>query len=159
MDRLRTYWPLIAFLVSGALLAGAHAFEAFGGLIPCPLCLEQRRVHWAILGVSAALFLVTRMRPAWSRSAIALIGILFLVSFASAGRHVAVEQHWITWHCDVAPGPVDLRFDVNRPLVLQRCDQPAWTMLGISMAGFNALISVFMALASFLVAFAPRRSA
>ena len=44
-------WPLVAALVSAAMLAIAHAFERFGGLAPCTLCLRQREVYWVALAV------------------------------------------------------------------------------------------------------------
>ena len=58
----------------------------------------------------------------------------------------------------LADGPGgSLVFDVNAKLDVPHCDAPAWTMLGVSMAGYNALISVAMAIASAFVAFAPDR--
>lgn len=156
---LRPWWPLLAFLVSGALLAGAHAFETFGGLAPCAMCLEQRRVHWVILGVAVVAFIAIRLRPSLAGWAVALIGIAFLWSVYSAGHHVAVEQKWIPATCDVVRPGTDFTFDPNAPLVVPKCDEIAWSLFGISMAGYNGLISLAMALFSFLVALAPGRKA
>lgn len=155
---LRPWWPLVAFLVSGALLAGAHAFETFGGLAPCAMCLEQRRVHWAILAIAAVLFVVVRVKGGLARWAAGALGLAFLWSVYAAGHHVAVENHWMPATCDAVVGG-DLRFDPNAPLVVPQCDEVAWSLWGISMAGYNALISLAAALLSFLVAFAPRRQA
>ena len=44
IDRAR--WPFIALLASALMLAVAHAFESFGGYMPCQLCLRQREVYW-----------------------------------------------------------------------------------------------------------------
>ena len=156
---LRPVWPIIAFLVSGALLAGAHAFETFGGLAPCAMCLEQRQVHWVILGVAAAAFVVLRFRPGLARWIVALIGVAFLWSTYSAGHHVAVENHWMPATCEAADVGDDFTFDPNAPLIVPKCDEVAWNLFGISMAGYNALISLVMALLSFLVALASRRDA
>lgn len=160
-SRLRPIWPLLAALVSAAMLAVAHLyFQRFLGLHPCALCLDQRNWHWAALGVGLLGFLVARFRPAWARWAALAVGVVFVASFVQGAHHVAVEQGWVVAQCDVVDlDNVDLRFDVNAPLELPKCDQIAWQWLGISMAGYNALISVLLALASFAIAALPERKA
>lgn len=156
-SRLRPIWPLLAMLASGAMLAAAHAFERFGGLYPCPLCLDQRNWHWAVVGVALAALLFTRWKPQWTRLAAVAIGLVLLGSAAMGAYHVAVEQGWTTAQCDARVNLDDLSFDPNAPLVAPRCDEIAWSMWGISMAGYNALISLALALASFAIALAPER--
>ena len=158
--KLRPVWPLVTLLVSGALLAGAHAFETFGGLRPCPLCLDQRHWHWGALGVSAVASALVRFRPSLARLAAAAVGLALAGAAGMAGYHVAVEQHWVIAQCDA-------RIDVNdiRPMQsgdtveAPRCDQIPWSMFGISIAGYNALISGVVALASFAIAILPERRA
>ena len=155
---LRPIWPLIALLVSAALLAGAHAFETFGHMAPCVMCLQQRVVHWWILGLAAAAFVVVRVRPNWARPVAFVIGLAFLVSVYFAGRHVAVEHHWIAAQCEAVKfDPNALRFDPHATIAMPRCDVPAWSMFGITMAGYNALISLAMVILSFVIAFARTR--
>ena len=57
-------WRLFALLASVAMLATAHAFETFGGLAPCELCLKQRTVYW-VAGEFAAMSraIATASRP------------------------------------------------------------------------------------------------
>ena len=55
-------WRLTALVASLAMLATAHAFETFGGLAPCALCLRAREVYWVAAGLALAGMLVTRMR-------------------------------------------------------------------------------------------------
>ncbi len=153
VDPLRPLWPLIALLVSGALLLGAHAFETFGHLAPCPMCLSQREWHWGIVAI-ALLALITRKGIA---TAAFILALAYFGSFAMAGWHVAVEQHWVAAQCEVGPGRSSLAFDVNAPLDVPHCDTPAWILMGISMAGYNGLISLAMAIVSAIVAFAPER--
>lgn len=154
----RPIWPLVALLVSAALLAGAHAFETFGHMAPCVMCLQQREVHWWILGLAAAAFIAVRLRPNWARPAAFVLGLAFLVSVFFAGRHVAVEQHWIPAQCEAGKiDPNALRFDVHATITMPRCDVPAWSMFAITMAGYNALISLAMVTLSFVLAFAPMR--
>jgi disulfide bond formation protein DsbB len=156
-SRFRAIWPLVALLVSGALLAGAHAFQRFGGLEPCPLCLDQRNWHWAVVGVAALAFVIVRLRSGLSRAMAALIGLVLLGAAGMGAYHVAVEQHWVIAQCDARVDLDNLGFDQNDTFTVPKCDQIAWSMFGVSMAGYNALISLFMALASFAVAVLPER--
>lgn len=156
-SRFRAIWPLVALLVSGAMLAGAHAFQRFGGLEPCPLCLEQRNWHWAVVGVAALAFVIVRLRSGLSRAMAALIGLVLLGAAGMGAYHVAVEQHWVIAQCDARVDLDNLGFDQNDTFTVPKCDQIAWSMFGVSMAGYNALISLFMALASFAVAVLPER--
>lgn len=159
-DRLRPIWPLLAALASGVMLAAAILyFQEYRGLAPCPLCLDQRNWHWLVVGMGLLAFVVIRFRPAWARWAAALLGMVFVASFVQGAHHVAVEQGWVVAHCDVASPADDLTFDVNAPLVVPKCDEIAWQMWGVSMAGYNALISLLLALASFAVALLPARKA
>lgn len=161
--RLRPTWPVITLLASGAMLAAAHLyFQRYLGLQPCPLCLDQREWHWGVVAVSIAALIVMRLRPALTRWAIIAIGLVLLGSTAMAAYHVAVEQHWVVAQCDVggAIDPTQLSLDnLGDNLRPPRCDEIAWQMFGISMAGYNAIISLALALASFWVALAGKREA
>jgi disulfide bond formation protein DsbB len=157
-SRLRPIWPLLTALGSGALLAGAHAFERFGGLAPCPLCLDQRNWHWGVVGVSLTALLTLRFRPGLARWAAALIGLVLLGSTYMGAYHVAVEQHWVIAQCDARIDLDDIRpFDFEGEVTVPKCDEIAWSLYGVSMAGYNALISLFLALASFAIAVLPER--
>lgn len=160
-SRVRPIWPLLTMLASGAMLAAAHLyFQRFLGLQPCPLCLDQRNWHWAVLAVSLAALVVVRLRPGVARWAALAIGLVLLGSAAMGAYHVAVEQHWVIAQCDAR-----IRADQIRPIEfgesfeVPKCDQIAWQWLGISMAGYNAIISLVLAFASFAVAALPERKA
>ena len=158
-------WVLIAALASAVLLAGAHAFETFGRYEPCELCYKQRDVHWLALWIGALSFAVSFVRPGVARIASAVLALVFLGSTVLAAYHAGVEWKW--W-----PGPAtstgshfkgvtaadmaNLLNGVSNHVVA--CDQAAWRLFGISMAGYNALISAVLAGASLLVAArSPRR--
>lgn len=158
-SRLRPHWPLLAALASGAMLAAAHASQRFGGLQPCPICLDQRNWHWGVVGVGLALYLLTRLQPRWLRLAAIVIGLVLLGSTAQALYHVAVEQHWVTATCDTRVNLDDLTFDPTGAVHAPKCDEIAWQMFGISLAGYNAIISLLLALTSFAIAFLPERKA
>jgi disulfide bond formation protein DsbB len=151
-DAVRSRWPLVALIVSGMLLAGAHAFETFGHLAPCPMCLAQREWHWGIVAI--ALFALVTRRDL--RAAAFVLGLAYLGSFAMAAWHVAVEQHWVAAQCEAGSGG-SLVFDLNAKLDVPHCDNPLWILFGISMAGYNALISLGMAVLSVVFAFLPER--
>lgn len=159
LARLRPIWPLVTLLFSGAMLAAAILyFQNTLGLPPCPLCLDQRNWHWGVAGVSLAAVVVLRFRPAWTRWGVMAIGLVLLGSAAMGAYHVAVEQHWVIAQCDVrASAGESWIFDEDAPLVVPRCDEIAWSMWGVSMAGWNAIASLVMALLSFAVALAPER--
>jgi disulfide bond formation protein DsbB len=161
LDRDRPIWPLLTLFASAAMLAAAHLyFQRYLGLAPCPLCLDQRNWHWGVVGVSLAAVLVTRLRPDWMRWTILAIGLVLLGSAAMGAYHVAVEQHWVIAQCDARIDMDDIRpLEFNETIEAPRCDEIAWQWLGISMAGYNAIVSLVLALASFAVAAAPERKA
>lgn len=145
-------WPVLAAVASAAMLAAAHAFERFGGLAPCALCLTQREVYWAALGVGAAASLAAIVQPRWGGLAGALaLAAVFLVGVYWAAFHAGAE--WGFWDAPASCAaairggfaPDDLLAALDTPQRVIRCDEPAWVFLGLSMAGWNALISLGLA--------------
>ena len=131
---------LLALLIPLGLLGGALGSQYVGGLHPCEMCYWQRWPHGvAIVLAAAAFFYVADSRPARMLTALAALAIA--VSGAIGVFHAGVEYGW--WEglttCTATGG---LSFDdlMNVPLV--RCDEVQWSLLGISMAGWNALISL-----------------
>jgi len=136
---------LLAGLASAALLGGAYYFQYVVGLAPCDLCLLQRYPHMVaiVAGLLAAALLGLRRLPMY----LALIAIMALFVTAGIGvYHVGVEQHW--WQgpqeCSgrIPPG---LSAEALKKYLFSakmiRCDEAAWSMWGISMAGWNAILS------------------
>ena len=164
---------LIAGGISAALLAGAHLFERVGGLEPCLLCLDQREVHWTALAVAVVGVIATFVRP--SRIVLGVVlGVMaavFLYSASLGAFHAGVE--WDFWDGPMAcaaggaaatldPGAISLDTLGGGPSG-PPCEVAAWRMLGISMAGYNALISlalaVFAGAAAWRVAKPPQGAA
>jgi disulfide bond formation protein DsbB len=156
---LQPRWPLVALLASAAMLAAAHAFERLGGLAPCELCLRQREVYWGAIAVASAGLLALRFWPrrGLKRGLAVFLGLAFLTGALVAGYHVGVEQGVFFHQCDAAidPGAITT-MTAGGTFLAPRCDAPAWSAFGISMAGYNAAISLALAVGSFVVAFAPQ---
>lgn len=136
---------LLIFLVAFATIAGAWIFE-YNGYAPCELCLKQRWAYYT--GVPLAL-IVTLLAPrngGFARAGLTLLAVLWFASMVFGIYHSGVEWKW--W-----PGPATCTAqagfsgglpDLSKPAVL--CDTPAIRILGLSLAGWNALISLGLAL-------------
>ena len=149
---------LLASLGSLALLMGAFGFQYLGGLAPCPMCIWQRWPHAAavLIGIAAVTLL-------WQqRRLLSCLGFLSMIISAGLGLfHAGVEQLW--WEgpttCSGAD-PSSMNADellnsiLNAPLV--RCDEIVWDLWGITMAGWNAVISFGLAML-WLFAALPKR--
>lgn len=159
-----SFWrhaPLVLLLGSGGLLLGALFFQYAMGLPPCPLCHYQRWPHIAVVALAAGALAIGpgSLRP-WL---LGLIGVALLATMATGLFHAGVEQKW--WAglavCegggdDTAVGVDDLQKALNqRPA--PRCDQIPWSMFGLSMAAWNAIISLALAAFAFRAAFAQGR--
>jgi disulfide bond formation protein DsbB len=140
-------------LASGALLGAAYAFQYWGGLAPCILCWWQRYAHMGVLA-----FAVLALLPVGTGLRTGLLLGAAAAALAGAGIgafHVGVEQHWWqgTAACGSTLGPATTIEEMRQRLLAQpvvRCDEVAWSLFGISMAGYNVLIS--LALAAFAAA-------
>jgi disulfide bond formation protein DsbB len=148
------WWLWLALATSAGLLAIAHAFQTFGGLMPCELCLKQRDVYWAALAIAAAAIAARAIAPTRRSIAPPLLGLILAAAFA-IGCGIAVYQagaEWKWWpgpeSCSggsLSAGAIDLkRFLASGPVHVVRCDEASWRFLGLSMAGWNALISLKM---------------
>lgn len=155
-----TRWPLLLAGGSLLLMLGAWGFQYIGGYPPCALCYDQRHIHLTVIALGLIFGVALIVRPSLAKFAPWMIFAIAAVLVYSAGFafwHAGIEYDW--WEgpatCTTTGGApqVDLSCIINGtdcgPIVL--CDEAAWTLLGISMAGFNALISGAMALVATLV--------
>ena len=149
--------PAAILLVSLGALGTAYASEVWGGLKPCILCYYQRYAYGAaggfgLLGLAPGLSLGLR------RLAVALAGLAFLTGASIATFHVGVEQQWWrgTAECHAPAFDPTLTLEQLKAQLLNTefvaCDQVPWSLFGISMAGYNVLASLGLALASFWAA-------
>jgi disulfide bond formation protein DsbB len=130
-----------------AVILTALAFQYVGGYAPCPLCLRQRYAYY--LGIPLlffALVLIAAQRPRTAALLFAVVAIAFLGN-AALGLYQAGAE-WKLW-----PGPDtcagaqgisrnagNLIDEVSRTTII-RCDEAAWRFLGLSFAGWNAILS------------------
>jgi disulfide bond formation protein DsbB len=148
----------LVFAASIAVLGTALLSQYVGGLEPCVLCLYQRVPYVLTIVLSgAALAFVSFMDneiPAMLvRVALIVCAILFLIGAGIAAYHVGVEQGW--WRGTEACSGADLNSLTAAELREQllkapiiRCDEIAWSAFGISMAGYNFIVSLLLAGAS-----------
>ena len=135
---------LFATAGSATLLLAAFAFQYLGGMAPCKLCLWQRWPHASAVIIGLLIMLTGEIKLAW-------LGALAALSTAFIGLyHVGVEQAWWEGPTSCTSSGVsgvssqDLMNQIlAAPIV--RCDDIAWQLAGISMAGWNALISLTLA--------------
>jgi disulfide bond formation protein DsbB len=145
------WWLWLALATCVGMLAIAHAFQTFGGLAPCELCLKQRTAYWVAMALSVAAIAARSQAPT-RRTLGPLLGVALATAFA-IGCGIAVYQagaEWKWWpgpeSCSGAalnPGAIDLKkFLSSGPVHVVRCDEASWRFLWLSMAGWNALISL-----------------
>ena len=135
---------LLAFAVPFALLSGAYISQYGFGLYPCEMCWWQRYPHFIALALGAV-GLVWRV----SRLPVFLAALAIAISGVIGAFHAGVEYGW--WEgvtaCTALPsadGDDLMEAILNAPLV--RCDVAPWSLFGVSLAGWNFLISTGFAL-------------
>lgn len=140
------------FALSLATLAGAWFFEYVLKLPPCPLCLTQRIPYHVMIPLSLLLGIAALARAPQKLIIVGFAAILIaaLCNVVLGTYHAGVEWHW--W-----PGPPDCSgpltnlntggslLDQLHGVHVVRCDEAAWRFLGLSLAGYNVLISLVLA--------------
>jgi len=141
-------FPVVVLAASAVVLGGAFISQYWGGLAPCELCLLQRWPWAAAIAISlVAIVVESRLLLPWVAS---LLAAVFAVGSALAFYHVGVEKHWFAGPsaCTGAATAADTVEALKARILGQmpvRCDQPAWALWGISLAGWNLLASLVMA--------------
>lgn len=152
---------LLALALPLTLLAAAYGSEYFGGLVPCEMCWWQRYAHFAALPFALLAF----GQPAASsrtRTFTLLAALAIATSGAIGVYHAGVElkifEGLTTCSSTAAGASADelLKSILNAPLI--RCDQAQWSFLGISMAGWNAIVSLSGAALIAVLALKDRRA-
>jgi len=145
---------LIIFIVSLLTIIGAFLFQ-WAGYAPCPLCLQQRWAYYVVIPLSLIFAGIARSNAGIARFGLLLIALILIANSIFGIYHAGAE--WKFW-----PGPDTcggalgdgLPTLTNEPVV--RCDEAALRILGLSLAGWNAVICA--ALAAVALKGASRRS-
>ena len=134
-------------MASAVVLGTALLSEYWGGLAPCELCLMQRWPWAAAIVISLVVVLVgERAGLAWVAL---LLGLVFAIGVLFAFYHVGVEQHWFAGPtaCTATEGGAMTLEQMKQQILGTApvlCDRPAWTLFGVSLAGWNLLASLVM---------------
>src|SRR5579863_9829279 len=137
-----------ALVASATVLGAALASQYWGGLAPCELCLLQRW-PWAAAIAISLVALVAGNRPALPWVAVAL-ALVFALGAAFAFYHVGVEQHWFAGPstCTASGGGATTLEEMKRQILGTApvlCDRVQWSLMGVSLAGWNLFASIGMA--------------
>lgn len=132
---------LLALAVPGALIVAVYVAQYGFGLAPCEMCWWQRYPHFAAIALAFGALTTRGTGPGVALVWLAALAIA--VSGMIGGFHAGVEYGW--WEGPTACSSISLGDDplasiMAAPLI--RCDTPAWTLFGVSLAGFNFLISI-----------------
>ena len=134
----------LALLVPAALLAGAYGSQHIGGIAPCEMCYWQRYAHWAALAFAIVAVLGGGL-PDRGRSFVWLSALAILTSGAIGFYHAGVELDYFDGFTQctssVSGGSTQDLFNQIMAAPIIRCDEVQWSFLGISMAGWNAILS------------------
>ncbi len=145
----------IVTIVGGLTICGFFFFQYVLGYPPCPLCLDQRNAYYVSVPLASLLCLGSN-HGASSKVMIAGFAVITAVMLWNTGLstyHAGVE--WKFW-----PGPTDCSGPINslgsagnllnrlQDIKIVRCDEAAWRFLGISLAGYDAVVSLFLAAAA-----------
>ena len=149
---LQAAW--LIFAITLATILGAWAFE-YAGYLPCELCLKQRFAYYTVVPLSLLVGLLGANNPVVLRYGLWALGLIMLASCVFGIYHSGVE--WKFWQgpttCTGGGSFAGGLPDLTKKAVM--CDQPAIRILGLSLAGWNAVISA----ATSWLAFSKARSA
>lgn len=141
---------LLILVAAAATIGGALVLEHGYGYLPCKLCLQQRWPYYAAMPLALATVLAPSRGP-WQRLGLAILAPLFLISAGLGAYHAGVEWSWWLGPSDCGGGaaaPAGNMADFMRSLNdihVVSCTEAAWRFLGLSLAGWNAAISLALA--------------
>lgn len=156
MTNIEKSAPAVILAASAAILGTALASQYVGGLAPCELCIVQRWPYAAAIGLSLVALTAIR-RPAARTLVVGLCGIAFAIGGAVAFYHLGVEQGWFQGPAGCSAAAIDATTveELKRQLEatpVVRCDEVPWSLMGVSLAGFNLIASAVLAAGCFLLA-------
>jgi disulfide bond formation protein DsbB len=144
---------VFVFAATLAIIVGAWVFE-WAGYLPCDLCLKQRWAYYAVIPISG---LLTLTNPSWLKQGLWLCAAIMAGSMIFGIYHAGVE--WKFWEGPGTCGAGSLGGglpDVTKPAV--KCDEAAIRIFGLSLAGWNAVLSAAISAVAIRSAISQTRS-
>ena len=140
-------WGLI--LICAIVLTMAYVMEHYFGILACKMCHYERNTFLA--GGGIAMLCLFLPQP-FQRHGILILGLIFMIGTLLAGYHVAIQNHWVDLPTFCASNDFSA-FESVEALCEQllqtpfvRCDQITWSLFGLSLAAYNALLSLLLTL-------------
>ena len=140
----------LVFLVALLVISTALMSEIWGGLLPCALCLKQRLAYYVGLPLLVLAFWHAPRAPLAAHGLLLTIGILFVANAMLGFYHAGIEYGWWLGPASCGGGgaqalDTNALFEALQSSSMVRCDAPAFTLFGISLAGYNLLASLVLA--------------
>ena len=157
VDHLTTGWRAPAVLAAGGVgaLGSALFMQHVVGLQPCIMCIYQRWPYAIMVLLGLATLAFGRNR----RVRVGLLGLIVVAMVVDCGlavTHVGIENHWWAGSAGCGVPPPAASFEELRARMMEapvvRCDIVVWTLFGISMAGYNIIITLVLAVFAALAA-------
>ena len=138
-------------LGSLGILAAVFGFEHLMGLAPCPLCLNQRIAFYVALPLGLIAALTGTKKPTLSSASFMLLTLIFLANAAYGGYHAGIEWGYWPGPSSCAGGTMDITNIEELIKSLENgappsCSEAPWRLFGLSLAGYNMLASLGLAL-------------
>tara|TARA_B110000971_G_scaffold219445_2_gene260590 strand:+ start:1158 stop:1655 length:498 start_codon:yes stop_codon:yes gene_type:complete len=144
----------LVFILAALVIGTALASEIFAGLTPCALCLKQRVPYYLALPLLGLAYFYAPFGKLASRGLLVTVSVVFLVGAGLGTYHAGIEYGF--WAGPATCGGGGAMASSPQALLLAlesqtlvRCDAPAWSLFGISLAGYNALASLGLAAIAF----------
>ena len=136
---------IISFLISSFMLISAFYLEYFHGALPCDLCITQRWFHAAIITYSLIIIFIVNIIPISKKFLLFVGGIIWLSSSIAGLYHFGIEMSFWTGP-DGCSSNINFSKDTLTNLLNKspiKCDEVMFEIFGLSLAGWNALVSFF----------------
>ena len=140
----------LVFGLALAVILVAMLSQYWGGLMPCALCLKQRVAFFLAVPLLALAYIYAPRAPLAMRGLLSTIGIVFLANAGLGFYHAGIEYGW--WlgpaSCGGGGAPAldtDALFEALQNSSMVRCDAPAFTLFGLSLAGYNVIACLVLA--------------
>jgi disulfide bond formation protein DsbB len=146
------------FALGLATIAAAWGFQLIGGYVPCALCLEERIPYYVGLPLALLALLAARMGgPSWLvRGALVLAAVTFAYGAYLGVYHAGAEWGWWEGPTDCGAGGAGQATTAEelanqlKNIRIVSCTEASFRFLGLSFAGWNAVVSVVLAVAALL---------